>query len=99
MRIEYMHSQNFIHRNIKSDNFLMGLGTRGNLVYFRDFGLAKKYRDSCTHMHIPYRENKKLTGTTHFVSVNTHLCIEQSRRDDMESLGYVLMYILRGSLP
>ncbi|MQL79422.1 hypothetical protein Taro_011855, partial [Colocasia esculenta] len=74
-RVEYVHSKSFLHRDIKPDNFLMGLGRRANQVYVIDFGLAKKYRDTSTHQHIPYR------------------------RDDLESLGYVLMYFLRGSLP
>ncbi|KAF8596476.1 kinase-like protein [Ceratobasidium sp. AG-I] len=85
--VEYIHSRNFIHRDIKPDNFLMGIGKRGNQVNVIDFGLAKKYRDPKTHLHIPYRENKNLTG------------VEQARRDDLESLAYVLMYFLRGQLP
>ena len=98
-RMEYLHARCFIHRDVKPDNFLMGIGKRGSQVNVIDFGLAKKFRDPRTHLHIPYRENKNLTGTARYASINTHLGIEQSRRDDLESLGYVLIYFCRGSLP
>eukprot|EP00975_Prorocentrum_lima_P059600 12495835-Prorocentrum_lima.AAC.1 len=62
-RLEYVHTKHFIHRDVKPDNFLIGLGRRQNLIYVIDFGLAKKYRDPRTHQHIPYREGKNLTGT------------------------------------
>jgi len=98
-RIEYVQNKNFIHRDIKPDNFLMGIGRHCNKVYLIDFGLAKKYRENHTKQHIPYREDKNLTGTARYASINAHLGIEQARRDDMESLGYVLMYFNRSSLP
>lgn len=98
-RVEFVHSKLMLHRDIKPENFVMGVSDKGHHVYFIDFGLSKKYWDSRTNQHIPYKEGKPLTGTARYCSVNTHLGIEQSRRDDLESIGYLLIYFLKGFLP
>jgi serine/threonine protein kinase len=98
-RIEYLHTKNFIHRDIKTDNFLIGLGSGGTLLYLIDYGLSKLYRDPKTHRHVSYSEGKLLTGTARFASINAMAGFEQSRRDDLESIGHMIIYLLKGTLP
>lgn len=95
-RLEYIHSKMFLHRDVKPDNFLMGLGRRGNTLYTIDFGLAEEVFES--HRQIP-REGHSFLGTCRYASRNVHDGLEQSWRDDLESFGYLLLYFLRGSLP
>ena len=98
-RLEFIHNKNIIHRDIKPDNFVLGLDNKSHIIYVLDFGLSKKYRSSRTHQHIKFSVNKKLTGTARYASINALKGCEQSRRDDLEAIGYVLMYFLRSSLP
>lgn len=97
-RIEVMHKRGYIHRDLKPENILMGLEESASTLFLIDYGLAKKWKLP-NGDHIPIREGKSLTGTARYASANTHLGIEQSRRDDLEGAGYVLLYLLTGALP
>jgi len=97
-RIKTLHENNYIHRDIKPENFTIGLKKFKNTIYMIDYGLTRKFCDSHKN-HIPYKEGKHLTGTALYASIYTHKGIEQSRRDDLESLGYMMIYFLKGELP
>ncbi|KAF8799930.1 kinase-like protein [Phlegmacium glaucopus] len=96
--LRYIHSRNFIHRDLKPSNIIMGVGKHTNTVYIIDFGLSKAFRNPNTYLHIPYNGAQGLVGTATFASIHSHLGFELGRRDDLESLAYILIYFLRGSL-
>jgi len=96
-RLQYVHACGYLHRDLKPDNLAMGLGKRSHHLYLLDFGLSKKYRDHSGH--IPFRDGKSLTGTARYVSIATHQGHQQSRKDDLESLAHVVIYLVRGNLP
>eukprot|EP00163_Fabomonas_tropica_P025007 TRINITY_DN4307_c0_g1_i5.p1 TRINITY_DN4307_c0_g1~~TRINITY_DN4307_c0_g1_i5.p1 ORF type:complete len:377 (-),score=85.57 TRINITY_DN4307_c0_g1_i5:228-1358(-) len=98
-RLEKMHSKNYLHRDLKPKNLVMGVGNNAHKVYLLDLGLAKRYIDKKTGQHIPEKDGLPLVGTPKYASVNNHFGRELGRRDDLESLGYILLLFLKGSLP
>ena len=98
-RIQYIHLKHYIHRDIKPDNFMIGRGINEQKIYIIDFGLAKKYFSASKGQHIKFCTGKNLIGTARYCGRNAHRGYEQGRRDDIESIGYVLMYFLLGVLP
>ena len=98
-RIEFVHEKGFLHRDIKPENFVIGINNKTNIIHIIDFGLSRRYKDKNSGQHVPFRENRHLVGTVRYASINAHLGIEQSRRDDIESIGYVLVYLFCGRLP
>ncbi|OXA38523.1 Casein kinase I isoform alpha [Folsomia candida] len=98
-RLQFIHDNSIIHRDLKPNNMVMGLGDKANKLFLIDFGLAEVYRTS--YFHLSYNQNKTqgVAGTAGYTSLNAHLGIRRSRRDDMESIGYILVYFLRRGLP
>ena len=97
--LAYLHSNNISHRDIKPDNIVIGLGAKANQVHLIDFGLGKVFRDPQTQQHIPFTKGNGFLGTAQYAGINAHLGHELGRRDDLETIGHVLLYFVKGSLP
>ncbi len=95
--IKTIHDKGLVHRDIKPDNFLLGLNNQRKRIYIIDFGLCKSFMTNDEHN--PIKKTNNLIGSLTYASLNTHDCIELSRRDDMESLGYMLAFFYLGKLP
>ncbi|KAG2754226.1 kinase-like protein, partial [Suillus brevipes Sb2] len=98
-RLEYIHSCNYVHGDIKPRDILVGLGNLMHTACIIDFGITKTYWNTVTSDHVPFRHGRSLSGTAAFASINNHLGVEPGRCDDPESLTYMLIYFWRGSLP
>lgn len=97
-RLKIIHKEGIIHRDLKPENLLVNKNIRNGLIYLIDYGLSKKYKDAKNDMHIPFKNERPITGTIRYISINTHKGFEQSRRDDIESALYIIVYFLNGKL-
>ncbi|KAF9242392.1 kinase-like domain-containing protein [Melanogaster broomeanus] len=98
-RLEYVHLHNFIHRDVKPHNILMGVGDSWDTFILIDFGIAQKYHDPSSCIHILMQENLSFVGTPAFTSLNSHRGLQLGCRDDIESLAYLLIFLHHGLLP
>ena len=94
-RIEFVHSKGYLHRDLKPQQILIGKNPR--ILYLTDFGLARRFE--VNHYHVSYHSSCARVGNSTFSSLNNHSGGRQSRRDDLESLAYLAVYLFRGSLP
>jgi len=99
MRVKSIHNKGYVHRDLKPHQFLLGPRSDRNTIYMVDFGLCKRYKTKDLGLHIAYMENRPFVGTMYYASLSTHNGIQQSRRDDLESLCYILSYFFNGRLP
>ena len=97
--LAFIHDNDIVHKDIKPDNFVTGVNNKAYNLYVIDFGLSREYKDNESKQHYPLIKKKKLCGTARYASVHAFECYEQSRRDDLESVSYVAVYLIKGELP
>ncbi|KAF9230019.1 kinase-like domain-containing protein, partial [Melanogaster broomeanus] len=98
-RLQDVHSVDYIHRDLKPSNILIGREPNAHHIYLIDFSHATEYRHPKTRLHHSFRNNQCFIGTPMFAPINSHLGFEQGRRDDLESLAYIMIYFFHGRLP